>query len=286
MATPIPDVPFPLMGGSTAAVTDRLRMRLLSWSGTLITEKWGSRDFTAPYWRMYLNLDDGAVARVGAVTTALRAGHLYVIPAWLAWAGSCRGRVRHLNASIDLPSLPRERVAAQCTRVFHLGGPDTALAGDWLRLGSELAAATRPDPAQVARAYALSYQGLAAVFAQIGPAADGLLAAPGEALLADVIAAIEHHLGSPLPVAARARPAGCSPPELVRRFRAVYGTSPARWVRQRRVMVAADQLRCTDDAIDVIAERCGFTDRSRFSKCFSALIGCGPATWRRRERGR
>ena len=236
MAAPIPDVSFPLGAGATAQATDRLRLRLLSWGGTTITPGWASRDFTAPYWRLYLNLDDGAEAWIGTAATPFRAGHLYVIPAWLAWAGSCRGRVRHLNASIDLPSLPRERVAAQCARIFHLGGADTPLAGAWLRLGCELAATTRPLAAQVARAYALSYEALAATFVQLGPAAEGLLAAAGEALLAEVIASIEHHLGSPLPVEALARTAGCSAPELVRRFRSVYGTSPARWVRQRRAV--------------------------------------------------
>lgn len=286
MAAICPDVSFPLYkGGSTAAVTDRLRLRLLSLSGTVIDDGWGRSDFAAPHWRIYLNLDDGVDVTCRGQATALRAGHLYVIPAWLSWCGRCRGRVRHLNASIELPNLPRERVTERLGRVLHLGGPDAALPAAWLRLGAELAVAVRPGAAQVARGYALAYDAIAAAFAQL-PDADSLISAPGEALLSDVIAHIEHYLGQPLPVAALARAGACSPAELVRRFRSAYGTSPARWVRQRRVTVAADLLRCTDDPIEDIAERCGFSDRSRFSKAFSALVGCAPATWRRRERGR
>ena len=48
-------------------------------------------------------------ARQGGRAIPFQAGHLYAIPAWLSWAGRCHGRVRHLNASIDLPTLPRER---------------------------------------------------------------------------------------------------------------------------------------------------------------------------------
>lgn len=286
MAALHPDVSFPLFGGgSTAAVTDRLRLRLLHVGGTLVDDGWSRADFCAPYWRAYLNLDDGmSVTAPGAREIALRAGHLYVLPAWLPWAGRCRGRVRHFNASFELPSLPRERVAARCSRGYHLGGPGQALADDWLRLGLELAVVGHPTAVHTARAYTLAYGALTAVFAQLGPAGDGLLAAPGETRLEDVIAWIERSLGTEVRVADLAQVAGCSRAELVRRFRAVYGTSPARWVRQRRIAVAADLLRCTDEPVEAVAERCGFNDRSRFSKAFTALLGRGPGAWRRSER--
>lgn len=284
MASLLPDVSFPLFrGGSTAAVTDRLRLRLLSLSGTTIDEGWSSADFTAPHWRIYLDLDDGVEATVRGRTVALRAGHLYVIPAWLRWSGRCRGRVRHLNASLDLPNLPQAQVMAHFDQVLHLGGPAAELSAAWLRLGAELARATSPGAAQVARGYALAYGAIAAALAQ-APGADGVISAPGGQRLAEVVARIEHDLGRPLPLAELARIAGCSRPELVRRFRSALGTSPARWVRQRRVVVAADLLRCTDEGIDAIARRCGFSDRSRFSKTFRASLGCGPAAWRRQAR--
>ena len=286
MSVLLPDVSFPLKGASTAAVTDRLRLRLLHLGGTTIDQRWGHADFTAPHWRVYLNLDDGIEVRCPrAAFQPLKAGHLYLLPAWLAWGGRCHGRVRHLNASFELPNLPRERVGAVCTRVLHLAVAGSPLAAAWLQLGGELAQVSQPSAVQVARGYALSYEALTAGLMQLGPAADGLVAAPGEALLADVVAWAERNLASPLPVATLSRVAGCSRAELVRRFQSVLGTSPARWVRQRRVTLAADLLRCTDESVEAIAGRCGFADRSRFSKAFTALIGVAPAIWRRRERG-
>lgn len=287
MAGLLANVSFPLRGGSTAAITDRLRLRLLHLGGTTIDPRWSSSDFTAPHWRVYLNLDDGVEVRCRrGPTLPLYAGHLYLIPAWLPWSGRCLGRVRHLNASLELPNLPRERVAALCTTVLHLGAPGNALADAWLRLGVELTQATQPSAIQVAQGYCLAYQAVAAGFARLGKSADSLVSAPGAALLADLGAWIEQHLGDSLPIERLTRVAACSRAELVRRFRSAYGTSPARWVRQRRVTLAADLLRCTTEPIEQIASRCGFSDRSRFSKAFAALIGCGPAAWRRREQGR
>ena len=278
-----PDVSFPLFnGGSTAAITDRLRLRLLHLGGTTIDESWGLPDFSTPTWRAYVNLDDGVVVRwPGSRDLPLQAGHLYVLPAWLRWSGRCTGRVRHLHATFDLPNLPKERVIAVCDRVLHLGGPGTPLADAWLELGRQLMGISQPAAIHLARGYALTYEVLFAVFTQLGRAADGLISAPGEALLADTVAWIECNLEQPMSVAELAVRAHCSRAELVRRFRTAYGTSPARWIRQRRVAVAADRLRWTTDRVEDIALRCGFNDRNRFSKVFSELMGCAPATWRR-----
>ncbi len=285
MAELHPDVSFPLFGGgSTVAVTDYLRLRLLHIGGTTVDKAWGCADYKVSYWRIYVNLDEGMTAQLaGQREIPLRAGHLYVIPAWLSWSGSCRGRVRHLNASLELPSLPREQVIQHCPRIFHIGGSGSLQADAWLRLGCELAKAERVSALQTAHGYALAYQAIAAVFTQIGSVADTMFVAPGETRLEEVMAWIERNLSGSFQVSDLAAAAGCSRAELVRRFHSLYGTSPARWVRQRRIAVAADMLRCTDEPIELIAERCGFSDRSRFTKAFTAVKGCGPGTWRRVE---
>lgn len=286
MAELHPDVSFPLFGGgSTVAVTDYLRLRLLHIGGTTVDKDWDRIDNQVPYWRIYLNFDDGITTHLpNQRELPLRAGHLYVIPAWLPWGGRCRGRVRHLNASLELPSLPREQVVQHCTRIFHLGGPGISQVDAWLRLGCELAKAERVSALHTAHGYALAYEAIASVFTQIGPVADGMFVAPGETRLEEVMTWIERNLSGTIQVSDLAAVAGCSRAELVRRFHSLYGTSPARWVRQRRIAVAADMLRCTDGPIELIAERCGFNDRSRFTKAFTAVMACGPGAWRRAER--
>lgn len=286
MASLCPDVSFPLMGSSTIALGDRLRLRLLSLGGTLIDEKWGGHDFAAPQWRVYLNLDDGAWAEVGGRRVNLVAGRLYVIPAWLHWLGGCRGRVRHINALFDLPTAGREVVTEIATDVFDLGGQSAAVPAAWLALGVELAGSATVDARQQARGYALTYAAIEAVCAQLGPRASRLLAPAGADGLGPLLAVIEQHLADALPVAAVAGMARCSVAELHRRFLAGVGASPARWVRNRRLVLAADLLRTSDLPIGEIATRTGFSDRVRFSKVFAQHMGLGPAAWRRKERAR
>ena len=280
-----PDVSFPLSGSSTAALGDRLRLRLLHLGGTLIESRWGGHDYIAPHWRVYLNLDDGAWVEVQGAKTPLRAGRLYVIPAWLHWVGGCQGRVRHVNALFDLPTAARDIVSTTATGMFDVGGPSSPLAARWLELGVALAGSPVPTATQVAQGYELAYAALAAVCAHLGPAGERLLAPMGGAGLYPVLAIIEQHLAEPQTVTTLARITGCSPAELHRQFIAGVGVSPVRWVRSRRVALAADLLRTTDLTIEAIAKRTGFADRVRLSKVFEQHMGAGPATWRKRERG-
>ena len=278
-----PNVLFPLSGSSTAALGDRLRLRLLHLGGTLIESRWGGHDYIAPHWRVYLNLDDGAWAEVQGAKTPLRAGRLYVIPAWLHWVGGCRGRVRHLNALFDLPTAGRDIVSTTATGIFDLGGATSPLAVRWMELGVSLAHRVMPTASQVAQGYELAYAAMAVVCAQLGPVGERLLSPMGRAGLYPVLAIVEQHLSESQSVASLSRLAACSPAELHRQFLAGVGVSPMRWVRTRRVALAADLLRTTDLSIEAIATRTGFADRVRFSKVFAQHMGLGPAAWRKRE---
>lgn len=284
MPVPIPDVTFPLFGsGETALVRDRLPLRLLSLSGTTIDARWRSEHVSAPHWRFYLDLDDGAEVWIGARRTPLRAGALYAVPAWLRWTARCTGTVRHFNALVDLPTLPRERVAAACPDVLLLAGPQDVLAREWLRLAADLAALDLAGPVETARGHALVYAAVAEVLARPGMSD---LARPGDdAWLAPTQDWAERRLHEPIGRAALARAAGCSEAELARRFHDAVGTTPGRWLRERRVAVAAELLRTTDLTVDAIAGRCGLGERSHFSRVFARLCGCGPAAYRRRARG-
>jgi AraC-like DNA-binding protein len=281
MAMLLPDVSFPLLGASTRALRDQLRMRLLHLGGVTIDERWNGSDMCSPLWRIYVDLDEGASVAWAGRSLPLRAGAVYVVPAWLHWKASCRGRVRHGNALLDLPAIGRERIAAHCARVLPAAGAGSELAAAWLRLLAALASGGTPDPALHAEGHALAYAALAAAFAGLGPSASALLpqGAAGEDLVALVDERLDHHL----PVQALARSLGISPAELGRRCRRGLGTSPARLVRTRRLARAVDLLR-SGVGVAETARRCGFTDRSRFSKVFAAAMGSGPAAWARSQR--
>jgi transcriptional regulator GlxA family with amidase domain len=92
---------------------------------------------------------------------------------------------------------------------------------------------------------------------------------------------VDERLGHPLPNQALARACGLSLDAFVRRFRAEIGQSPAQYVRERRVAVAAQHLLYTDAAIEDIADATGFGSRAYFTRVFAQRMGLGPAAYRR-----
>jgi AraC family transcriptional regulator of arabinose operon len=74
--------------------------------------------------------------------------------------------------------------------------------------------------------------------------------------------------------------AGVSRQHLLKLFRNRRGTSPTRYLYERRLGVAADQLIHTGLSIKEIAGYCGFANEFHFSRKFKAAYGKSPRDWR------
>jgi AraC-like DNA-binding protein len=70
----------------------------------------------------------------------------------------------------------------------------------------------------------------------------------------------------------------------IRRFRQAIGLTPASFIQQKRLAAAAQLLLYTDESIDAIALKTGFSDRFYFSRAFRRAMGRPPATYRRLPR--
>jgi methylphosphotriester-DNA--protein-cysteine methyltransferase len=66
----------------------------------------------------------------------------------------------------------------------------------------------------------------------------------------------------------------------IRSFRRLIGSTPARYVQERRVQRAAELLARTTLSIDEIAERCGFANRYHFSRVFAQRLAEPPGRYR------
>jgi AraC-like DNA-binding protein len=66
--------------------------------------------------------------------------------------------------------------------------------------------------------------------------------------------------------------------QLSRDFRAMFGTSPYRYLTLRRLELARRRIR-SGDAIVSVAHECGFSDQSHFGRAFKAAYGLTPKTW-------
>ncbi|WP_052437752.1 helix-turn-helix domain-containing protein [Corynebacterium humireducens] len=67
-----------------------------------------------------------------------------------------------------------------------------------------------------------------------------------------------------------------------RRFREITGTSPARWVTDRRLDEARSLLETTPWTVERIARVCGFSSPVTFRQSFAAHYGTTPTSYRKR----
>lgn len=89
------------------------------------------------------------------------------------------------------------------------------------------------------------------------------------------------NLGYGWTVAALADRVAVSRAAFARRFREVVGEPPMSYLAGWRVCVAADQLRGTDDTVDTIARRVGYTSAFTLSVAFKRHYGVNPTEYRR-----
>jgi len=95
---------------------------------------------------------------------------------------------------------------------------------------------------------------------------------------------IRQRCGEPFSINALADELGFSPVQLIRRFRAAFGTTPGDYLTALRLERACRLLRETRMTIDQIASSCGYATGYYLSRLFAARIGTTPSEYRRRHR--
>lgn len=93
---------------------------------------------------------------------------------------------------------------------------------------------------------------------------------------------IDREYAQPLDVEALARGVHLSAGHLSRRFRAVYGEPPYRYLMTRRVERAMMLLRRGDLGVTEVCHAVGFGSPSTFSLRFTELVGIAPSAYRER----
>lgn len=130
-------------------------------------------------------------------------------------------------------------------------------------------------------AHALLVQALRLYLAE-GPAhASGWLFALADAQMSAAIHAIHEQPAYPWTVEALAHRAGMSRSIFAARFKEAVGKPPMEYLSQWRMLLAADRLSHTDDAIAAIALALGYESESAFSTAFKRIMGCSPRQYAR-----
>ncbi|WP_344821340.1 helix-turn-helix domain-containing protein [Actinocorallia longicatena] len=103
--------------------------------------------------------------------------------------------------------------------------------------------------------------------------------------LADLLPWAIERLGHPLTVEDLARRANMSSRNLARRFRAVTGTTPLRWLLDQRIRHAQELLESTGDSVESIAAATGLGTATTLRRHFNRTLGVPPDTYRHTFRG-
>jgi transcriptional regulator GlxA family with amidase domain len=95
---------------------------------------------------------------------------------------------------------------------------------------------------------------------------------------------IAENLAKDLSIEVLAQRATMSPRNFVRVFARELGNTPARYVEQVRVEAARTQLAATQDSMELIAGRCGFSSAELLRRCFVRYFKIAPSQYRKRYR--
>jgi AraC-like DNA-binding protein len=91
---------------------------------------------------------------------------------------------------------------------------------------------------------------------------------------------IQKNFGEPLRVNALAARAGLSPYQFEHRLRKIFGLTAGQLIQKTRMEAAERKLRETGDPIAGIAQACGYSDQSAFTRQFRQTTGLSPSLYR------
>jgi AraC-like DNA-binding protein len=263
---------------------DHLHLRLYIAHRQEINVGWNAEDVCSPYWRLYRNSEDGAEVVLADRVHPVTAGRLHLVPAWVKW--TCRNvrPIDHFFVHFDLLGLPGA-VVRDCFPTAIELPTDPALEGHCAAVATAIAA--RP-PAQRSLVEAclvksLLFHAIAVLFTQLDADRARRLtqAASASNPVAPAIRRIEEDIAADLPNRILASLCGYGEDHFVRLFRQHIGQTPAQYVLERRLTLAAERLVFSPDPIERIAEDLGFPDRYYFTRMFRRRMGLPPAAYRR-----
>jgi AraC-like DNA-binding protein len=267
-------------------LTDSLHLRLFQ-SATCYFEagQWRTRNVQSSFWRFYMNFRDGAALELPNGIMPLRAHRLYFVPAGVYFHCRSEAPFEHFYAHFDvigLPGLAMRELFSAPIELEH----DKDLQSRTRQLARELSQDAPLDLARHCLLKSCIYSGLAGYLRTL-PAEKcerlqqlSLAHAPVEPALRF----IEENLASRLTNRTLSSLCYLSEDHFIRRFRACVGQSPAQYVQERRVTLAAQRLLFTEQSIEQIAQDMGFGNRFYFSRIFTRHTGVSPAAYRKTSR--
>jgi AraC-like DNA-binding protein len=226
-----------------------------------------------PFWRLYYNPDPGLAVDIDSRRVPLPAGALAAIPPMSPCTSWTDDRARQLYIHFTA-SEPFDRVAPGV--YFAPLTPDARESVDALMTDAERTGAAAC--LDTVRVLSLCLH----VLRHIPP--DRLQPQPHSARVREAIRRMRSALARPLGNPALARAVHMNTNAFINLFRQETGQPPQRWYLQMHLRRAGLLLAHSDQSIEEIADRTGFSDRNHFTKVFRRYHQIPPAAYRRNVR--
>lgn len=262
---------------------DRLHARVLYLNRLELWPWWRFPRLHDAFWRIYWHDRDGASLVHAGREIAIPARRVVAVPAEVAVATLPAPGVVQWYAHVELLGLPPRAAALLASEPF-VAPEDAALSA---LLNPLLAGFERLAPlAALAAVKSAFWRVLQLRTATLPPAvAEALLAGlRGGGRVALALRGIEDDPGQAWSVERLAALTGLSPGRFAHVFRSEVGTSPWRWILDRRLAQAAQRLLHGDEDLPELAAQLGFTDRHHLSRTFAKRHGISPIAYRRQAR--
>lgn len=238
--------------------------RALAVSETII-DRWWCRRECNPFWRLYCNLDPGASIRSSeGVHLHLEPHHCYLVPAWVVFKGRAEGSIRHRFIHFQVVGLPEAWLRRTAIRPCEIPG------------------AAWPGGQVGSAAFAMAVQALlcrsveTALSGATEPQADDRTAT----VIAPALSLIDARLANPPSVKQLAAVCGVSSDHLARCFSSALGRTPMRYIREKRIALAAERLSDGRSSVTEVSAALGFANPFHFSRVFRSVTGVAPVRWR------
>lgn len=244
----------------------------------VLDEAWDF-ELCSPFWRLYVNEKRGAHIVTSGRRHELRPGHLYLIPAWLAFTTGTDSSTTQSYVHFDVTGLSVNALRRSFSQVLTmpLSGLLSTLSTHWKRSLHREGECLQ----SCGRAYSLIYEAMGQALLALGPDDPIFKRTADYDCFQPALACIEQQTAHPPANAELARLCNLSKGHFITRFQTVFGTTPAQYGLDHRLKRGANLLTRSTRTISDISELLGFADRFHFSKAFKSNMGVAPAAYRR-----
>jgi AraC-like DNA-binding protein len=255
----------------------------------LNTGAWRAQSVYDPFWRFYANERDSFEVFCGEGKTKkavkLSGEKCYLIPDRTLFSGRSSQTTRHFYIHFDVVGAFPFTTCCETAPIIEAPLGNSALKALLEPLASETqmteSEVTRAaiKPVNILRARALLHEAFAACLERgvIIPAEENRVTLA----IRPALDFIERHLHERLTNGVLAERCHFSTDHFIEKFTLAMGTTPAQYLMERRLSVAAQRLLFSNDSIDTIATATGFCDRFHLSRAFKKRFGQTPVAYRK-----